>query len=71
VGGLAIPTADKRNEKGKTHGRQKRSVEMVRRKFNGEPDLPFDEKTSMNEGKHDRKTKAKINAEKPKPRVRK
>jgi hypothetical protein len=38
---------------------------MGPRKFNGQPDFPLDKKTSINDGKHDRKNKAKINTDKP------
>jgi hypothetical protein len=44
VGGLAILTAYKRNEKGGIQDRQKGSVEMGRRKFKEQPDLPLNEK---------------------------
>jgi hypothetical protein len=40
-------------------------------KSKGQPDLPLDDKTSMNDAKPGGKTKAKINAEKPSSRVRK
>jgi hypothetical protein len=38
---------------------------MGQRKFKGQSEVPLDEKTSMNDGKHDGKTKAQIKAEKP------
>jgi hypothetical protein len=57
--------AHKRNEKGVTQDYQKSSVEMGRRKFKGQPYLPLHEKISVNDGKHDGKTKAKTTTEKP------
>jgi hypothetical protein len=71
VGGLAIPTAHKRNAKGVTQYCQTNSVEMDRRKLKGQPDLPLEEKASMNDGKHNGKTKAKKNAENPERSLRK
>jgi hypothetical protein len=62
---VTIPTAHKRNEKGGTQNRQQSPGEMQWRKFKGQPELPLDEKTSMNDGKHHRNTKAIMNLEKP------
>jgi hypothetical protein len=63
--------AHNRTEKGGTENSQKISVEMGQRKLNGQPDLPWGEKSSMNDGKHEGKTKAKMKAEKPERSVRK
>jgi hypothetical protein len=43
MGGLVIPTAHKRNEKGETQYRQKGSVKMGQCKFTGRPYLPLNE----------------------------
>jgi hypothetical protein len=64
VGGLAIPTTHTRIGNDVIQDREQSSVEMGRRKFKGQPDLPLNEKPFINNGKHHRKTKAKINPEK-------
>jgi hypothetical protein len=62
---LAIPTAHTRNERGGTQDHQESSVEKGLRKLKGQADLPEDEKASRNDGKHQGKSKSKINPEKP------
>jgi hypothetical protein len=71
VGGLAILTAHNRSDKDGAQDSQKGSVRMGRRKLKRQADVPLDEEISMNDGKHDGKTKAKMNAEKSSTRVRK
>jgi hypothetical protein len=71
VGALAIPTTHNKNEKGGAEDGQRGSGQITRLKLKGQPCLPFNEKTSVNDGKHHRKTKLKNNSEKPETRVRK
>jgi hypothetical protein len=71
VSALAIPTPHNRNKKGGTQNRQKCCGQIRRHKLQAQPDLPIKEKSMINDSTHRRRTKVKINPEKPKTRMSK